>query len=156
MCLVNGPCVSIHGGCHSQIFFKLYPWVPFWDFPHLMSPNDDEWRVDIFSNPSSCPKFVNRTFTGWQMTLKRSTKINFFLISPSGGNVEDENIFPEIFVHFKHCHFHVKSIIVASPIRQCPGNKSQNQRNLKKPPASDCVVSSSANLFPAHFLVRAT
>ena len=72
----------------SNILQITDPIVPFWDFPHLMSPNDDEWRVAIFSNSSSsCPYFVNRTFTDWQMTLglwfKRSTtKINF--LAPTG------------------------------------------------------------------------
>ena len=70
----------------SNILQITDPIVPFWDFPHLMSPNDDEWRVGIFSNSPSVPvpnlstehSQVDRWLSGFW--FKRSTtKINSFL-----------------------------------------------------------------------------
>ena len=90
--------------------------------------------------------------------FKRSTRINFFLFLRQAAPPGWKNFSWNICLISRIVIF-MSFIIVVSPnrhFRQCPSYKSQNQRNLKEPPASDFVVSSSANLFPANFLVRAT
>ena len=104
---MNGPCVvSIHRVCHRVKYSSNYrPYCHFEISPHvpcLMSPNDDEWRVGIFSNSSPVPvpnlstehSQVDRWLS--EFWFKRSTtKINSFFISPSEGKqpeAEDENI----------------------------------------------------------------
>lgn len=140
---MNGPCVSIHGGCHRVKYSSNYiPQCHFEISPHLMSPNDDdEWRVDIFSNSSSCPKFVNRTFTGWQMTLsllssdsRDQPELTFF-ISPSGGNTWMEKYFSWNICPISRIVIFMSFIIVVSPnrhFRQCPSNEKVRIKETSK------------------------